>query len=148
MENLLLPHSRKRLSKGTLVTPVSIDTPQKLIAVDDIGAVAARVFAAPARFDRQTIPLLSDIRSAREQATIIGRVQGRNVRASKLPAVLARFVLGPDLYHMFRRLETTANWDRPRLNSFELLNPGRLLSKIGCSRSQAHSIVRNKTCPS
>ncbi|MBV9340018.1 MAG: hypothetical protein JO159_03900 [Acidobacteria bacterium] len=126
MENLLLPHSRKRLSKGTLVTPVSIDTPQKLIAVDDIGAVAARVFAAPARFDRQTIPLLSDIRSAREQATIIGRVQGRNVRASKLPAVLARFVLGRDFYHIFRRLETTANWDRAEIEQLRAIKPGPL----------------------
>lgn len=77
MENLLMPVVLKGLSKGKLTTPNVVDSLQPQIAADDIGAIAARVFASPDEYADRTIPLVGDVVSTRTQAEILSRVLGR-----------------------------------------------------------------------
>jgi uncharacterized protein YbjT (DUF2867 family) len=109
MENLLMPVVLKGLSKGKLTTPHVVDSLQPLIAVDDIGAIAARVFASPDEYADRTIPLVGDVVSTRTQAEILSRVLGRTIRPGKLPGFLTRVFLGRDLFRMFRWIDTKSH---------------------------------------
>lgn len=71
MENLLMPVVLKGISKGKLTAPNAIDTPQRMIAIDDIGAIGAKAFASPVEFIGRTIPLVGDIASTRMQAATL-----------------------------------------------------------------------------
>ncbi|MQY28094.1 NmrA/HSCARG family protein [Nocardia aurantia] len=53
------------------------DRPFQMIAVDDIGAIAALVLADPDRFHGQTLELAGDAHTPPEAAEIIGRAVGR-----------------------------------------------------------------------
>jgi len=102
MENLLLPIVIKGIAKGKLTTPAAIDPLQPMVAVDDIGAVAALVFAERSKYLGQTLPLVGDLLSIRQQADTLSRVVGHPVKAAKLPGLLTWLILGGDLYRMFR----------------------------------------------
>jgi uncharacterized protein YbjT (DUF2867 family) len=67
----------KRISKGKLTAPNAVDCAQPLIAVDDIGAIAAKVFAAPETYLGQTMPLVGDVVSTRTQAETLSRLLAR-----------------------------------------------------------------------
>ena len=79
------------------------------IAVDDIGAIAAKAFTAPEDFLGRTIPLVGDVTSTRVQAATLSRVPGRDIRPGKLPGIVARLFLGRDLYRMFRWADHNAS---------------------------------------
>jgi uncharacterized protein YbjT (DUF2867 family) len=108
MDNLLMPVVRKGLAKGKLTAPNNLDAPQPLIAVDDIGGVAALALSDPQRFIGQTIPLVAEALSTRQQAEILSRVLGREIKPGKLPALITRIFLGADLYAMFRWIDQKA----------------------------------------
>ncbi|MGI8741141.1 MAG: NmrA/HSCARG family protein [Bryobacteraceae bacterium] len=128
MENLL-PKVRDGIAKGRLITPAAVDVRQPLIAVDDIGAFAAKAFAAPDQYIGRAIPLVGDVASVREQAAVLSRVLGRPIKPGQLPSFLTRLFLGRDLYAMFRWINQygdTLPFDRdelqrihPELMSFE-----------------------------
>ena len=105
MENLLMPVVRKGIAKGKLTTPHALDAPQQLIAVDDIGAVAAKVMLTPEAYAGRTIPLVGDAASTRGMASTLSRVLGREIKAGQLPGVLVMLFLGRDLHRMFRWLD-------------------------------------------
>lgn len=58
MENFLLPAFG--IANGTLIDPTDANIPVPLIGVDDIGAIAAKVFDAPDRFIGRTLDLAGD----------------------------------------------------------------------------------------
>jgi uncharacterized protein YbjT (DUF2867 family) len=135
MENLLMPIILKGISKGKLTAPNAVDCPQRMIAVEDIGAIAAKVFASRDEFLSRTIPLVGDIASTRTQAATLSRVLGRTIRAGKLPGLLVRAFLGGDLYRMFRWLDEkgeTAAFDLVALRS---LHPGLLTFEQWCRKT-------------
>lgn len=72
------------------------------IAVDDLGAVAARVFAEPLRFVGRTIPLAADSRSLDECRAIWKEVRGRPPRRLPMPVRMFERVAGTDLTTMWR----------------------------------------------
>jgi uncharacterized protein YbjT (DUF2867 family) len=129
MENLLIPIVKKGIAKGKLTAPAGIDTPQPVIAVDDIGAFAAIVFHAPDRYLGKTVALAGDTVSTRQQAEVLTRVLGRTVKPAQLPGLIVRLVMGGDLYRMFRWVDRRAaampfdiaalRADHPGLMSFE-----------------------------
>jgi uncharacterized protein YbjT (DUF2867 family) len=129
MENLLMSGVQKGISRGSLTTPIAVDVPQPLIAVDDIGFIATKAFSAPERYVSRIIPLVGDVASVRDQAATLSRIRGRDIKPRQLPGLIVRLVLGGDLYRMFRWVETTGNRipfnidelrsDHPGLMTFE-----------------------------
>lgn len=90
-----------KLMGGTRVVP--------WLAVDDLGAVAARGFADPERFIGADIPLAGDIKSVDECRAIWTEVNGRRPRSIPMPVWLFERVAGharKDLPPMWRWLRT------------------------------------------
>ena len=80
------------------------DRPVYWLSVDDLGAIAAKVFADPARFLGSDLELVADTRSNRECRAIWREVRGRPPRRFPMPVrVFERFV-GRDLTTMWRWL--------------------------------------------
>ena len=79
------------------------------LAVDDVGAIAARVFADPGRFVGADIPLAGDIKTIAECRAIWEDVKGRRPRSFPMPAWLFQRIAGhagKDLPVMWRWLRT------------------------------------------
>lgn len=66
-------------------------------AVDDVGAVTARVFANPARYIGQTIVVAGDYRSIDEARALFMRIRGKAPLAIPLPLWLCRRIINADL---------------------------------------------------
>jgi uncharacterized protein YbjT (DUF2867 family) len=80
------------------------------ICTDDLGAITAKVFAAPQRFIGQELTLASDVQSLEQCRTIYREVMGKNPPQFSLPSWLfSRFgFVGRDLITMWRWLGTEA----------------------------------------
>ena len=73
------------LQTGVLAQPLKPTTRHKQIAVEDIGAFAAQVFAAPERWIGRAVDLAGDALTMEEAAATMGRVAGRPVRYVQTP---------------------------------------------------------------
>ncbi|PRX48537.1 uncharacterized protein YbjT (DUF2867 family) [Prauserella shujinwangii] len=82
------------------------DRPLGWIGTDDIGAVAAKVFADPDRFAGAELPLLADVRTIGECRALWHEVTGRAPRRFPMPVRLFERVAGTDLTTMWRWLRT------------------------------------------
>jgi uncharacterized protein YbjT (DUF2867 family) len=82
--------------------------PVAWLATEDLGAIAARVFAAPDAFVGQALSLASDVQSLAQCRAIYREVMGRNPARFPLPVWLfQRFgFVGKDLTTMWRWLRT------------------------------------------
>lgn len=78
------------------------------VCTDDLGAIAAKMFAAPDRFIGQELSLASDVQSLEQCRSLYREVMGRNPPHFPLPAWLfKRFgFAGRDLTAMWRWLHT------------------------------------------
>ncbi len=86
-----------------------VETTIPWLAVDDLGAVAAKVFADPDRYVGQDIALAGDVKSLRECRAIWTEVNGKPPRGFPMPVWLFKRVAGPsgtDLPIMWRWLRT------------------------------------------
>ncbi|MQA61254.1 MAG: NAD(P)H-binding protein [Actinophytocola sp.] len=82
------------------------ERPVPWLSVDDLGAIAARVFADPARFIGAELCLAADVRTLRECAEIWREVKGRAPRRFPMPTWLFERMTGTDLTTMWRWLRT------------------------------------------
>ena len=82
--------------------------PVAWLCADDLGAIAARVFAAPHAFVGRELPLASDVQSLAQCRAIYREVLGRDPPRVPLPVWLfGRFgFVGRDLTTMWRWLRT------------------------------------------
>jgi uncharacterized protein YbjT (DUF2867 family) len=88
------------------------DRPVPWLALDDLGAIAAKVFADPGGFAGQSLGLVSDLRSIAECRQIWRDVKGRAPRRFPMPVPLFRKFVGDDLLTMWRWLrEHDVDWD-------------------------------------
>jgi uncharacterized protein YbjT (DUF2867 family) len=80
------------------------------LCTDDLGAIAAKAFAAPHHFIGKELSLTSDVQSLHQCRTIYREVLGRNPRQFPMPIWLfQRFgFVGRDLTTMWRWLRTAA----------------------------------------
>ena len=80
------------------------------LSTDDLGAIAAKAFAAPISFVGKELTLAGDVRSMQECRSIYRDVTGRNPRRFPMPVCLfKRFgFAGKDLTTMWRWLRTGA----------------------------------------
>ena len=87
------------------------DRPVGWLAVDDLGAIAAEVFARPDEFVSRELPLAADIQTIDQCRQLHREVRGRAPRRFPLPVWMFRRFVGDDLVAMWRWLRT---------NTFEL----------------------------
>jgi uncharacterized protein YbjT (DUF2867 family) len=76
------------------------------LCTDDLGAIAARVFADPVRWSGETLSLASDVQSIDECRAIWREYAGRSPRGVALPSWLFERMAGKDLTTMWRWLRT------------------------------------------
>jgi uncharacterized protein YbjT (DUF2867 family) len=74
------------------------------ISVEDVGAIAAKVFAAPERYIGQDIRLASDAKSIKECREIYRNVMGKNPARFPMPVWLFKRFVGDDLINMWQWL--------------------------------------------
>jgi uncharacterized protein YbjT (DUF2867 family) len=74
------------------------------LAVDDLGAIAARAFAEPARFAGAELPLAAEFRSIAECREAWTAAKGRRPRGFPMPTWLFERFVGTDLTTMWRWL--------------------------------------------
>lgn len=82
------------------------DRPVVWISVEDLGAIAARVFADPDRFLGADIPLAADVRSITECREVWGEVMGKAPRRFPMPVWMFERFVGTDLTTMWQWLRT------------------------------------------
>ena len=78
--------------------------PVPWLAVDDVGAVAARAFAEPSQFIGADLNLAADVRSLDECRTLWREVRGGGPRSVPVPVWLFERMAGTDLTTMWRWL--------------------------------------------
>jgi hypothetical protein len=76
------------------------------ISVDDLGVIAAKVFADRERFVGQEIKLASDVKSIAECRTIYRQVMGKNPPRFPMPIWMFKRFVGTDLITMWQWLRT------------------------------------------
>jgi len=96
---------RERILAGTLAQPLRPTTRHKQIAVQDIGAFAAKVFADPGRWIGRAVDIAGEELSMAETAATMTRVIGRPVRYVQVPWDEFEKRLGPESTAMFRFFE-------------------------------------------
>jgi uncharacterized protein YbjT (DUF2867 family) len=85
MENFLTPQIRASIIEGTLSLPMRPDKKLQMIAVDDIGGIAAMVFEQPNEFICKSFEIAGDELTMPRAATLLGRVLGREVKYVEMP---------------------------------------------------------------
>jgi len=90
------------LKTGTLAQPLRPTVRHQQIAIEDIGAFAARVFAAPARWIGRAIELAGDALTMEETAATMSRVARRPIRYVQTPWPEFEARLGRESTLMFR----------------------------------------------
>jgi hypothetical protein len=80
------------------------DRPVAWLAADDLGAIAATVFADPERFTGQDLHLASDVKSIEASRATYREVMGRSPRRFPMPVWLFERIVGTDLTTMWRWL--------------------------------------------
>lgn len=92
---------------GVMPKLMGEDRPVSWLSVDDLGAIAARVFAEPDRFVGEDLALAADLRSLAECREIWRRVTGHAPRAFPMPVRVFERMVGTDLTTMWRWLRTS-----------------------------------------
>jgi len=89
------------------IWPKLMRTDRKIpwISVQDVGAIAAKVFANPDEYLGQDLPLASDARSLEECRNIYREVMGRYPSRFPMPMFLFESFVGKDIPNMWRWLD-------------------------------------------
>ncbi|MBI3670359.1 MAG: NmrA/HSCARG family protein [Acidobacteria bacterium] len=85
MDNFEGPNFRPAILQGTLTMAMRPDRPLQMIAVEDIGAIAALAFEKPAEFKGRAIELAGDEMTMPQAAEAFSRVMQRTVRFVEQP---------------------------------------------------------------
>jgi len=101
-ENFLIPDVRSRILKGKLASPINKNTTQQFIGAVDIGEISADIFLNQNKYLEKTITLGSEEMDMQQVAATFSEVLGKEISYQKLPLLIARLVMGKDLYKMFK----------------------------------------------
>lgn len=100
-QNFFIPDVRKRIVKGTLVTPVRKDKTQQFISTDDVGKICAHILQNKEQYIGRTITVAADEMDMQSAAVAFSDVLGKPIKYSQLPGLLTRIFMGKDLHTMF-----------------------------------------------
>lgn len=103
---------------GMMPRIVGRDTPIPWVALDDIGAAAARVMADPARWVGAVVPVIGDVCTITEARALFREVTGRRPLALPMPTWLFRRMVSEELVLMWQWLgRSGARWEGAEPNS-------------------------------
>jgi len=105
MENWL--GMRQMIEEGTLALPLEPTTRLQLIAVDDIGGVAATAFEHSGKWQDRAFELAGDELSMTELAEVFTRMSNREVRYVKVPWDEFEAKAGKEMTTMYRWFQDT-----------------------------------------
>ncbi len=100
MDSVVAPRNLLPLQQGHLSMGTSPGRPQQMVALDDLGALVARVIEDSTRFRGQRIEVASDEISGSQAAEIMTRLLGRPIAYRQIPVDVARET-SEDLARMF-----------------------------------------------
>lgn len=128
-ENFLIPEVKSRILKGKLASPINKNKVQQFISAIDIGQISASIFQNKDKYLGKTITLGSEEMDMQQVATTFSEVLGKEVSYQKFPLLIARLVMGKDLFKMFRWInENDARFIKD-LEHFKKENPNLLSLK-------------------
>lgn len=96
---------RDQLDKGVIAFPMRPETRLKMIAVDDIGAIAAMAFAHPGHWLGRALDLAGDELSLADVAEAFTRILGHPVEYSQVPWDQFEQQFGREVTIMYRWLQ-------------------------------------------
>jgi uncharacterized protein YbjT (DUF2867 family) len=102
MDNWESPFLRGAVLAGTIGMPLDPSATFQQVAVDDVGAFAAKAFEDRDRWLGRAVDLAGDERTVPEIADVFSRVIGRPVRYHQVPWDEYRKAAGEEYYKMFR----------------------------------------------
>jgi uncharacterized protein YbjT (DUF2867 family) len=103
MENWL--GMKEQLEKGSIALPLKPETRLQMIAVNDIGAVAALAFEHKGHWQGRAIELAGDELSMADTAALFGRVLGHDMQYQQVPWDQFEQRAGREMTMMFRWFE-------------------------------------------
>jgi uncharacterized protein YbjT (DUF2867 family) len=106
MEDLVVAKYAPPIWWGTVRRTVGPDKRLFWVAVDDVGAIVAKVFADPQGFIGQRLMVAGDYRSFNEAREIFRRVTGKTPLAIPAPLWVCRRLVNADLVPMWQWLGT------------------------------------------
>ena len=92
---------RERIFEGVFEGPLDPGKPLQQLAVDDLGAFAARALAGPKRWIGREVDIAGDELTMLETARIFGQVTGREVRYVQIPWDQFRQSAGDEITRMY-----------------------------------------------
>ena len=101
-ENFLIPQVRSRIVKGKLASPINRNITQQFISAIDVGEISADIFMNKDRYLGKTITIGSEEMDMQQVAATFSEVVGKEISYQKFPMLIARLVMGKDLYKMFK----------------------------------------------
>jgi len=128
-ENFLIPQVRSRILKGKLASPINKNKTQQFISAVDIGEISADIFLDKDRYLGKTITIGSEEMDIQQVAAIFSEVLGKEISYQKFPMLIARFVMGKDLYKMFKWINENDAVFIKDLELFKKENPNLLSLK-------------------
>jgi uncharacterized protein YbjT (DUF2867 family) len=125
MENWL--NMRNAIEGGALTLPLEPATRLQMIAVDDIGGMAAAAFEHPGKWQQRSLEIAGDELSMTALAEALGRAAGRGVEYRQTPWDEFEAQSGPEVTTMYRWFQDAGysadipavRQEYPRLTAFD-----------------------------
>jgi uncharacterized protein YbjT (DUF2867 family) len=98
---------REAIESGTLSQPLEPATRLQMVAVEDIGGIAAMAFEHPSKWQERTFEIAGDELSMAELAQVFTRASGREVRYVQVPWDEFEKQAGKEITQMYRWFQAT-----------------------------------------
>lgn len=125
-ENFLIPQIKGRILKGKLASPINKNKKQQFISAVDIGEISASIFLNKNKYLGKTITIGSEEMDMQQVANVFSEVLGKEISYQKFPMLIARLVMGKDLYKMFKWINENDAIFIKDLELFKKENPNLL----------------------
>jgi uncharacterized protein YbjT (DUF2867 family) len=122
-ENFLIPEVRSRIQKGKLASPINKNKTQQFISAIDIGKISADIFMNKDKYVGKTVTIGSEEMDMQQVAKTFSDVLGKEISYQKFLLLIAKFVMGRDLYKMFKWINENDAIFMKDLELFKKENP-------------------------
>ncbi|MBU0695798.1 MAG: NmrA/HSCARG family protein [Bacteroidetes bacterium] len=125
-ENFLIPQVKGRILKGKLASPINKNKTQQFISAVDIGEISSDIFLNKSKYLGKTITIGTEEMDMQQVANAFSEVLGKEISYQKFPMLIARLVMGKDLYKMFKWINENDAVFMKDLELFKKENPNLL----------------------